>query len=151
MSSGINRIILLGNVGADPELRYTAAGTAVLDIRLATSETYVDKDKKVQERTEWHSVVFWGPRAEALSRIVTKGACVFVEGGIRTSSYEKDGVKRYKTEVHGRELCFTGRKSGATDELVATAVAEAASAGKPAKSEKQQPPLAFEPAEDLPL
>jgi single-strand DNA-binding protein len=112
MSDGMNRVILLGNLGADPELRYTTAGAAVLNLRLATNESWVDKNKEPQERTEWHQVVVWGPRAEGLARVLTKGSGVLVEGTLRTSSYEKDGQKRYRTEVYAREVCFTGRKAG---------------------------------------
>jgi single-strand DNA-binding protein len=108
MNDGMNRAMLLGNVGADPELRYTTTGVAVLSLRLATNESYVDKNKEPQERTEWHTVVIWGPRAEGLSRVVTKGTGLLVEGTLRTSSYEKDGQKRYRTEIHAREVCFTG-------------------------------------------
>lgn len=110
MSDGMNRVILLGNLGADPELRYTTAGVAVLNVRLATSESYVDRNKEPQERTEWHTVVVWGNRAEGLSRVLTKGSGVLIEGTLRTSSYEKDGLKRYRTEVHARDVFFTGKR-----------------------------------------
>ncbi len=110
MSDGMNRVILLGNLGADPELRYTTAGVAVLNVRLATNESYVDRNKEPQERTEWHTVVVWGNRAEGLSRVLTKGAGVLIEGTLRTSSYEKDGQKRYRTEVHARDVFFTGKR-----------------------------------------
>jgi single-strand DNA-binding protein len=110
MSDGMNRVILLGNIGADPELRYTTAGVAVLNVRLATNESYVDRNKEPQERTEWHTVVVWGNRAEGLSRVLTKGSGVLVEGTLRTSSYEKDGQKRYRTEVHARDVFFTGKR-----------------------------------------
>src|ERR1044072_6092502 len=99
MAEGLNLVLLLGNLGADPELRMTSGGQAVLKLRLATSETYLDRNKVRQERTEWHSVVVWGKRAEALSKFLTKASRIFVEGGIRTSSYEdKEGQKRYRTE-----------------------------------------------------
>jgi single-strand DNA-binding protein len=115
MSDGMNKVFLLGNLGADPELRYTANGTAVLNLRLATNETWLDKEGKKQERVEWHSIVIWGNRAEALSKILAKGACIVVEGGLRTSSYEgKDGVKRYKTEVYARDVALTPRRTPAT-------------------------------------
>ena len=110
MSEGMNRVILLGNLGADPELRFTGSGVPVLNLRLATSESFVDKNREVQERTEWHNVVFWGARAEGLAKVLGKGDCVLVEGTMRTTSYEKDGLKRYRTEVIGRELRFTGRR-----------------------------------------
>lgn len=124
MSDGLNRVILLGNLGGDPELRYTANGTAVLSFRLATNESYMDKNKEVQERTDWHTVVVWGTRGEALARTLTKGTSLLVEGGLRTSSYEKDGVKRYKTEVHAREVCIASRRHApppADDEMSARA------------------------------
>ncbi len=111
MSDGMNKAILLGNLGADPELRYTAAGVAVLNLRLATNESYVDKNKEPQERTEWHTVVVWGNRAEGLARVLTKGSSVLIEGALRTSSYEKDGLKRYRTEVHAREILFAGKRA----------------------------------------
>ncbi len=113
MSDGLNRVILLGNLGADPELRYTAAGLPVLNLRLATNESFVDRNKEVQQRTEWHTVVIFGARAEGLSRLLTKGLGVLVEGGLRTSSYEKDGARRYKTEVHAREICIASRRAAA--------------------------------------
>ena len=106
----MNKVILFGNLGSDPELRYTANGTAVLSLRIATNESFLDKNKEVQERTEWHTVVVWGTRAEALARTLTKGTGLLVEGGLRTSSYEKEGVKRYRTEVHAREICLSGRR-----------------------------------------
>lgn len=110
MSEGLNRVMLLGNVGADPELRYTASGFPVLNIRLATNESYLDKNRDTQERVEWHNVVIWGARAEGLCRVLSKGDCIFIEGALRTTSYEKDGIKRYRTEVVARELRFTGRR-----------------------------------------
>lgn len=110
MADGMNRVMLLGNLGGEPELRYTASGTAVLTMRLATNESFVDKKKEVQERTDWHTVVIWGARAEALAKVLVKGMCVLVEGGLRTTSYEKDNVKRYRTEVHAREICIAGRR-----------------------------------------
>jgi single-strand DNA-binding protein len=106
----MNKVILMGNLGADPELRYTSSGTPVLNMRLATNETFVDRSRELQERTEWHTVVVWGTRAEALSRMLAKGECVVVEGSLRTTSYEKDGVKRTKTEVMVRDLRFAGRR-----------------------------------------
>lgn len=109
---GLNKCQLLGNLGADPELRMTGGGQAVLKIRLATSETYVDKSQQRQERTEWHSIVVWGKRAEGLGKILKKGDRIFVEGGMRTSSYEKDGEKRYKTEVVASQVLLQGSAGG---------------------------------------
>ena len=113
MAEGLNRVMLLGNLGADPELRMTSGGQAVLKLRLATSETYMDKNRTRQERTEWHNVVIWGKRAEALAKILTKGTRIFVEGGLRTSSYDdRDGNKRYRTEVVCSNILLQGRGGG---------------------------------------
>jgi single-strand DNA-binding protein len=105
--------MLLGNLGADPELRMTSGGTAVLKMRLATSETYLDRNKVRQERTEWHQVVVWGRRAEALGKFLSKGERIFVEGSIRTSSYDdRDGNKRYRTEIIASNIILSGRGGG---------------------------------------
>jgi single-strand DNA-binding protein len=120
MSEGLNRVMLLGNLGADPELRFTQGGQAVLNLRLATTETYLDKDKVRKERTDWHNVVIWGKRGEALAKILGKGSSIFVEGSLRTSSYDdRDGNKRYKTEVVAQNVLLTGgrgRGGGPMDE-----------------------------------
>lgn len=113
MAEGLNRVLLMGNLGADPELRVTNSGQAVLKLRLATSETYLDRNKVRQERTEWHNVVIWGKRAEALSKFLTKGSRLFVEGGLRTSSYDdRDGNKRYRTEVVAQNVILVGGRGG---------------------------------------
>lgn len=113
MSDGLNRVQLLGNLAADGELRSTSGGQSVLKLRLATTESYLDRNKQRQERTEWHSVTVWGKRAEALAKFLTKGSRVFIEGGLRTSSYEKDGEKRYRTEVNATNVILCGGKGGA--------------------------------------
>lgn len=100
MAEGLNKAILVGNLGMDPELKFTESGTALLRIRMATTESYIDRHKERQQRTEWHSVVVWGNRGEALNKILGKGRSVCVEGRIQTRSWEdKDGNKRYSTEV----------------------------------------------------
>lgn len=107
MAEGLNRVLLLGNLGADPELRSTGGGS-VLKLRLATTESYLDKSNTRQERTEWHAVVLFGNRADALARLLKKGERVFVEGSLRTSSYEKDGEKRYRTEIVASNVVLNG-------------------------------------------
>lgn len=106
---------IMGNLGADPELKMTSSGQAVLRMRVATSESFLNKRTNVRdERTDWHTVVVWGKRAEALARILAKGAKVYVEGPSRTTSYEdRDGVKRYQTQLVARQVLLTGRAPGA--------------------------------------
>ena len=112
MAEGLNKAILVGNLGMDPELKFTQGGQAVLRIRLATTESYPSKTGERQERTEWHTVVVWGKRAEALNKILSKGSRIFIEGGLRTSSYEREGQKRYKTEVVANEIILAGGARG---------------------------------------
>lgn len=116
MTEGLNRVCLLGNLGADPELRTTAGGQAVLKLRLACSESYVDRDQQRKERTEWVDVAIWGKRGEALAKILQKGDRLYVEGSLRTTSYEKDGEKRYRTEVNGTNVLLCGGQRGETRE-----------------------------------
>jgi single-strand DNA-binding protein len=108
MADGLNKVMLLGNLGADPELRMTPGGQAILKLRLATTESYLDKNNTRQERTDWHSVTVWGKRGEALSKILSKGSSLFIEGRIQTSSYEKDGKKQYRTDIVANNIILTG-------------------------------------------
>jgi single-strand DNA-binding protein len=117
MAEGLNKVMLLGNLGADPELKMTQGGQSVLKLRLATTEMYLDKNQARQERTEWHSVTLWGKRGEALAKFLTKGERIFVEGSLRTSSYEKNGEKRYSTEINATNVILAGRGKGASDEV----------------------------------
>jgi single-strand DNA-binding protein len=112
MAEGLNRVLLLGNLGADPELKSLQGGQAVLKLRLATTETYLDKNQVRQERTEWHRITVWGRRGEALGKILNKGDSIFVEGRLQTSSYEKNGEKRYSTEVIATNIILSGRGRG---------------------------------------
>jgi single-strand DNA-binding protein len=108
MAEGLNRVMLLGNLGADPELRVTPGGQAVLKLRLATNENYLDRNNVRQERTEWHRVTVWGRRAEALGKILQKGDLLCVEGRLQTSSYEKNGEKRYSTDIVASNIILSG-------------------------------------------
>ncbi len=112
MAEGLNRVMLLGNLGADPDLKVTPGGQAVLKLRLATNETYLDRNNVRQERTEWHRVTVWGRRAEALGKILQKGDSLFIEGRLQTSSYEKNGEKRYSTEVVANNIVLPGSGRG---------------------------------------
>lgn len=105
---GVNKVILIGNLGSDPELRYTASGTAVAKFSVATTESYNDKDGNRQEQTEWHRIVVWRKLAEICGQYLSKGKQVYIEGRLRTTSYEKDGIKRYTTEIEAREMLMLG-------------------------------------------
>lgn len=104
-SRGVNKVILVGNVGQDPETRYMPNGGAVTNVTLATSETWKDKNTgENQERTEWHRVVFYQRLAEIVAEYVKKGSKLYIEGSLRTRSWEQDGVKRYTTEIIANEM-----------------------------------------------
>jgi single-strand DNA-binding protein len=105
-----NKVILVGRVGQDAKVSLTPGGAAVANWSMATSERYKDAKGEQVEKTEWHSCQLWGKRGEALGRHITKGKLVYVEGSLTTRSWEKDGVKHYKTEVNVREFEFCGDK-----------------------------------------
>lgn len=113
-SRGINKVILVGNVGQDPETRYMPNGGAVTNLSIATSEAWKDKNSgEQQERTEWHRVVFYQRLAEIVAEYVKKGSKIYVEGSLRTRSWEQDGVKRYATEIIANEMqMLDGRGEG---------------------------------------
>lgn len=100
----VNKAILIGNLGADPDTRYTQGGTAVASLSLATTESYKDKDGNKQDQTEWHKVVAWGRLAEICGEYLAKGSKVYIEGKLQTRMWEKDGVKHYTTEIVAREM-----------------------------------------------
>jgi single-strand DNA-binding protein len=109
----VNKAIILGNLGKDPELRFTPSGRAVARFPVATSERWTDQNNQRQEHTEWHNVVVWGKQAENCSQYLSKGRQVFVEGSIRTRNYnDKDGNKRYVTEIIARNVQFIGGAGG---------------------------------------
>lgn len=109
MDTGFNRVVLFGNLGADPELRKLQSGQTILKMRLATNHTYVNRDGEREDQVEWHNVALWGPRGEGLSRILRKGSFLLVEGHIRTYSYERDGQKKWGTEVLAHNVVLGGR------------------------------------------
>jgi single-strand DNA-binding protein len=100
----INKAILIGNLGADPEVRYTQDGKAVANFRMATTETWKKQDGSKEEQTEWHRVVAFGRLGEICGEYLSKGSRVYIEGRIQTREWEKDGVKRYTTEIVAREM-----------------------------------------------
>lgn len=116
--ASVNKVILIGNLGADPELRYTPSGSAVANFNIATTEKWKDKDGQTQERTEWHRIILWSRQAEIAKEYLRKGSSVYIEGRIQNRSYDdKDGIKRYVTEIVGQRMQFLGgRASGAPSE-----------------------------------
>ena len=115
--SGINKVILVGNLGQDPEVKYTAGGAAVTTLSLATSESWKDKDTgSDQEKTEWHRVVLWRRLAEIAGEYLKKGSKVYIEGQLQTRKWEQDGQTRYTTEVVGRDMQFLDSRSSSSSD-----------------------------------
>ena len=111
--SGVNKVILVGRLGKDPEVRHLENGATVANFSLATSETYKDRQTgERREQTEWHNVVLWRGLAEVVEKYVKKGDMIYVEGKLRTRSWEKDGVTRYTTEVVGDNMTMLGGGGG---------------------------------------
>ena len=109
----VNKVILVGNLGRDAELRYTPAGAAVATLNLATTETWNDKEGQRQEKTEWHRVILWGKQAETLNQYLQKGKQIYVEGRLQTRQWDdKDGNKRYTTEIRGDRVVLLGGGGG---------------------------------------
>ncbi len=112
-SRGVNKVILVGNLGADPEIRYTSGGTAVANLRLATTESWTDKTGERTERTEWHRVILWGKTAETASQYLTKGKQVYIEGRLQTREWQdKDGNKKFTTEINANTMLMLGKGDG---------------------------------------
>ncbi|MEQ8485354.1 MAG: single-stranded DNA-binding protein [Pseudomonadales bacterium] len=113
MARGINKVILIGNLGADPETRYSQGGNAVTKFRIATSENWRDRQSgEQQERTEWHNIVCFSRLAEIAGEYLRKGSRVYIEGSLSTSSWEQDGQKRFRTEIIAREMQMLDSRSG---------------------------------------
>ena len=126
MPGGLNRVMLLGDVAAEPELYVTRSGKVVLNLRLSTLESYLDKDDVRRERVNYHPVVVLGSRADALSKVLHRGARVFVEGSLRATPYEgRDGRKRVKTEVVANEVLFAGENAATPSPFTAASESEA--------------------------
>jgi len=116
--ASINKVILIGNLGKDPELRYTPQGRAVANFSLATTERWTNKSGEKQERTEWHRIVLWGRQAEVANQYLKKGSPCYIEGRIATRSWEdKDKVKRYTTEIEGLTLQLLGSRGDSPSQV----------------------------------
>jgi len=111
--ASVNKVILIGNLGRDPETRYTTGGDAVTNLRIATTETWKDKSGEKQEKTEWHTVVLFGRQAEVAGEYLKKGRSVYIEGRLQTRKYtDKEGVEKYSTEIVGDRMQLLGSREG---------------------------------------
>jgi len=160
MARGINKVILVGNLGQDPELRYTGSGTAVCNLRLATNESYKDSSGEWVERTEWHSVVAWARLAEICNEYLKKGSQIYIEGSLQTRNYEdKDGITRYTTEIKAREMMMlSGRGDGgsfgggsSSREMAASPAAVGNGSTTADKSDSDSGGMSFQPDDELPF
>lgn len=152
MAKGINKVILVGNLGQDPELRYTGTGTAVCNMRLATNESYKDTSGEWVERTEWHSVVAWSRLAEICNEFLKKGSQVYFEGSLQTRSYEdKDGNTKYATEIKAREMMLLDSRGGSGDGFSEPAAPAKVAPKKAEKAPAKAETYEFSPDDDLPF
>ncbi len=135
MARGLNKVMLIGNLGADPEVRYTSGGSAVANLRLATAESWRDKESgDLQERTEWHRVVFFGRTAEVAGEYLKKGSQIYVEGRLQTRKWQdRDGNDRYTTEIVGNDMQMLGSRGGGS--------VPARGGAEPSPASSPEPPL----------
>ncbi len=148
MARGINKVILVGNLGADPEVRYMPSGGAVCNVSLATADSWTDKQSgQKQERTEWHRVVFFNRLAEIAGEYLRKGSQVYVEGRLQTRKWEKDGVERYSTEIVANDMQMLGGRSGGGDAMGGGGFAPPQGQSRPAQ---QSNPSSPQPVQSVP-
>ena len=147
MARGINKVILVGNLGQDPETRYMPSGGAVTNLRIATSESWKDKQTgEQQERTEWHSVAMFGRLAEISAEYLRKGSQVYIEGKLRTRKWQdKSGNDRYSTEVIADEMQMLGSRGGAGAPM------SGGGQSRPAPAQQQQPAAVSDFDDDIPF
>lgn len=148
-SRGVNKVILVGNLGNDPEVRYMPNGNAVANVSLATSETWKDKSSgEQQEKTEWHRVVFFNRLAEIVEQYVKKGTKLYVEGRLQTRSWEQDGVKRYSTEVVANEMQMLDNRGGTAQDFGGSQMAADSPAAQPSQQQAAPAPQNFDNFDD---
>ena len=149
----VNKVILVGNLGRDAELRYTPGGAAVATLNMATTEVWNDKSGQKQEKTEWHRVVLWGKSAETLSEYLTKGKQIYVEGRLQTRQWDdKDGNKRYTTEIRGdRIVLLSGGGAGMGAARPQRAAAHAGGGGGAEHMEPMGEPISELTDDDIPF
>lgn len=146
--AGVNKAILVGNLGRDPELRYTQNGQAVANFTLATSENWTDKGGEKIERTEWHRIVVWGKLGELCAQYLAKGRTAYVEGRIQTREWEdKDGNKRHTTEINAQTVQFLGGPKGDGGSSGPTGAGDSSRGGSHADAGSEAP----SPGDDIPF
>ena len=155
MARGVNKVILIGNVGGDPEVRYMPNGNAVANVTLATTDSWKDKQSgQQQERTEWHRVVFFGRLAEIVGEYVRKGSKLYIEGRLQTREWEKDGVKRYTTEIvvdiGGQMQLLDSRGQGGSEGMAPRAQQSRPAPQRQAAPQQQQQQPAQPQAQQMP-
>ena len=139
--SGVNKVIIVGRLGADPEIRTVSSGQTVCRMNLATSENWTDREGQRQERTEWHRVIVWGRMAEVCGQHLSKGRQIYVEGRLQTRSWEDDqGQKKYTTEIVANTVKFLG-----------SADRQSSSSGAGTNSQEFTPEPSFDSTEDIPF
>lgn len=153
MARGINKVILIGNLGKDPEVRYMPSGAAVANVVLATSETWKDKQSgENQERTEWHNIVFFNRLAEIVGEYLRKGSQIYVEGSLRTRKWQdKSGQDRYTTEIVASEMQMLGSRSGGSAAFEPRETPQQRPQEAPAKSTSQAPAFDNDFDDDIPF
>lgn len=153
MARGVNKVILLGNLGNDPDIRYTAGGAAVANISLATAESWRDKESgEQQERTEWHRIVFFGRLAEIVGEYLRKGSQVYVEGRLQTRKWQdKEGNDRYTTEIVANEMQMLGSRSGGSANYDSAPQSAPNNAPEPQAASTPAPAAADDFDDDIPF
>jgi len=132
MAGSVNKVILVGNLGANPELKYLPSGQPVCEFRIATSESYRDRNEQLQERTEWHRIVVWGKAGENCGKFLTKGQKVYIDGRLQTRSWDdKEGKKQYITEIVANQVVFLSGPRGGAEDGARAGGAEAGYGGPP--------------------
>jgi len=140
MARGVNKVILVGNLGNDPEVRYGQSGSAVTTISVATSESWKNKDGEQQERTEWHRVKAFGKLAEIMGEYLKKGRQVYIEGSLRTEKYtDKNGVEKYSTDIIADQMQMLGGKEGGGEQRQQPSEPRAASNPPPPRNDDPFP------------
>jgi len=148
--ASLNKVMIIGNLGKDPEVRYTAAGTAVASFSVATSEKYKNKAGEWEEKTEWHNVTLWARLAEIAGEYLAKGKTVFVEGRLQTRKWQdRDGKDRYTTEIVGEKMQMLGGKGDGSGSGRSSESRESGGSGGGSGGYHEEP--AFNPDDDIPF